>query len=257
MLESTLPHETQKQLQNSLQTTPRLPIKDEPSKCTQEAVDSDVTARRTNGMVETAKPNESDVDVDGKATLGREPAGMVHRVDEGGKECKSQLQLQQTIFYSKEDVQHIRITNKDVPSAQKLLLKGEWTVCTSSELLTTMVEPYANDGDGNACVYLGGTRWRAGDASRSKGQSDVLRGSTDLLRVWTDTLNVSDSAETAVVSHGKGAGTYLGTGDVKCAIYETDGVGSHTDTSTGQTDAPSIKMNAIKPANESETVRLP
>ena len=71
VLESML-HETQDQLQNSLQTTPRLPTEDEPSECRQEAVDSIVTATRTNGMVQSANlPEIADIDSE-KAALGGE-----------------------------------------------------------------------------------------------------------------------------------------------------------------------------------------
>ena len=88
ILES-VPHKTQTEPQNSLPLTPRLPTAGKPSRCKQEVADSDVTAGRTNGMVEMAKPNESDADVDRKVTLGREPAGMVHRVNEGDRtECE-------------------------------------------------------------------------------------------------------------------------------------------------------------------------
>ena len=173
-------------------------------------------------MVETAEPTKI-TDIDRTALLGGKLAERACGVDEGdGMECKPQMQLLKEESYCEEIVQCSGITNEDVPSAQRLLLEGEWTVCMSGELLTTTVEPYANDGNRNACVYLGGMRWCAGDASRPKGQSDVSIGQTDM-------LDESHSAETANMSHSDSAGTYLGAGGSKCNVEETDGLAGHTD----------------------------
>ena len=123
-------------------------------------------------------------------------------------------------------------------------------------LLTTTVEPYTDDGDGNACVYLGGTCWHAGDTSRPKGQSDVLIGQMDM-------LDESNSAEMANMNHSDSAGTYLGAGGSKCNVKEMDGltghmdgIGSHVDMSTVQTDVSSVETNLTKPANETGNVRM-
>ena len=222
VLKSTLPHEMQTELHSSLLLTPRLPIEGEPNGCKQEAADSMVTAGCMKGMVETAKPTEI-VDINRTALLGGKLAERACGVDEGdGMECEPQMQLLKEESYCEEIVQCSGITNEDVPSAQRLLLEGEWTVCMSGELLMTTVEPYANDGNRNACVYLGGMRWCAGDASRPKGQSDVSIGQTDM-------LDESHSAETANMSHSDSAGTYLGAGGSKCNVEETDGLAGHTD----------------------------
>ena len=69
------------------------------------------------------------------------------------------------------------------------------------------------------------------------------------LRGWVDTLSVLHSAETLVVSHRTGAGTYLSTGDAKCAVNETDGIGSHTDASSGHRDTLNV-------SNDAEMARL-
>ena len=160
----------------------------------------------------------------------------------------------------------------DIPSTQKLLLEGEWTVLyASGKLLTMTVEPYADDSDRNACVYLGGTYWCVDDANhpgnrsdesryqadRSSCQTDGPRGEADALRAWTDTLKVSDSAETNVIGHEEGAGTYLSVGDVNHLVKETDGIGCHADASTGQMDVLSIKMDANRSANVMENVSIP
>ena len=107
VLKSTL-HEMQNQSQYSLLLTPRPPIEGEPSGYKQEVADSVMMAERTNGTVKLAKPNESDADVNGKATLGSEPvaATVACGVDEGAKtECDGESQLQQTYFYCEKDCQ--------------------------------------------------------------------------------------------------------------------------------------------------------
>ncbi|KIM58353.1 hypothetical protein SCLCIDRAFT_28137, partial [Scleroderma citrinum Foug A] len=295
VLKST-PHEMQTELQNSLQTTPRLPIEDEPSECTQEAADSDVMAGRTNEM---------DADVDRMALLGGEPAERVHIVDEGDEtEREPQARLQQTNLLCGGICQHNKNANTNIPIAYGLPLEGEWTVCASgeasnpkgsenasnaaikhadgscehprladvdgvvsegckggmdepTELLMMSVEPYVEDGGGMPSVYLGGTRWRAGNASRPEGQSDRSRGQTDGSRTQTDTPSMSNGGATAVVSHSDDGGTYLGVRDAKRPVEMTDGVGCHADTSTGQTDAPCVETDAITAADTPQIVRIP
>ena len=124
VLEST-PHEAQDWLHSSLPLTLRLPIDGKPIRCKQEAADSAMTAEHTNGM---------DADVDGKAMLGRELAGMVHRVNEGGEECEPQVQLQQMKFYCEESCQCSENATENIPSAHGLLLEGEWVICASGEM---------------------------------------------------------------------------------------------------------------------------
>ena len=113
-------------------------------------------------------------------------------------------------------------------------------------------------------VYLGGMWMRMVDANglgdRADGPScepDGLRGLADGSGAQPDAPSVLNDAEMVCVSHGEGAGTYLGTGDAKRGITETDGVGIHADASTGQTDAPSVETNAIKPENDPETISIP
>ena len=115
ILES-MPHEMQNLPQDSLLLTLRLPIDGEPGECKQEVADSVVTAGRMNQTVEMAEPQITDVD--GKAMLGREPAGMVHRVDEGdGMECEPQTNA-----------------TDNIPTTHGMPLEGEWTWCVSSKV---------------------------------------------------------------------------------------------------------------------------
>ena len=84
----------------------------------------------------------------------------------------------------------------------------------------------------------------------SKGQADGSGGETD-------TPNMSNVTETAEMSNGEDAETYLGVRDVKRAVLETDGARNHTDMLGTWTDAPSIKMDAIMIVNAPENVRIP
>ena len=223
-------------------------------------------------LVHDTEPTEMVADINRTALLGGEPVEMACEVNEGNRMQRKDLQLPKAELYCKERHQHSGNATGDVPSTQKLLLKGEWTVLyVSGELLTTTVEPYADDGDRNARVYLGGTHWRAGDtdcpgnrsdglryqADRSSCQTDGPRGEADTSRAWTDTLKVSDSAEMNVIGHEEGAGTYLSIGDAKHLVKEMDGVGNHADVSIGHGDVPSVNTDVIKPTDTPQIVSIP
>jgi len=193
----------QNEPQDSPQVTPRLPIEGEPSECEQEVAESVVTAERMNGMVKTAKPRESDADVDGKAALGGEPAERAHIVDEGGRkiadvdrtallggepaerargvgegdemECDSESQLQQTIFYCQESCQRNENTNVDVPSSHGVLLEGEWTGCASGEAS----DPKSSENTSNAAVeHADGSYERLGLVNFDGVESEGCGGGT-------------------------------------------------------------------------------
>ena len=68
---------------------------------------------------------------------------------------------------------------------------------------------------------------------------------------------MSNGGATAVVSHSDDGGTYLGVRDTKRLVEMTDGIGCHTDTSTGQMDAPCIKTDVITAADTPQIVRIP
>ena len=204
ILESA-PHKTQTEPQNSLPLTLRLPTAGEPSRCKQEAADSVVMAGQTNRTVQLAEPMEiTDVNLE-KAALGGEPAERAARVDEGGEmdmdvdrtatlgrdpmtacgvdegdgmEHGYPMRLQQMKLYCEEDLQRSGNAEEDIPSAQRLPLKGEWAGCASGkasdpkidgielegckggtdepmELLMMSVEPDVEDGSDIPRVYLG------------------------------------------------------------------------------------------------------
>jgi len=68
----------------------------------------------------------------------------------------------------------------------------------------------------------------------------------DMLRAQTDALKASNIAGTGSISHRDDRSTYLGTENVKHDIDEMDSLGGHVDASNGQTDAPSVTMDALK-----------
>ena len=293
VLES-MPHELQDWPQDSLQATPYA--------CEQEVADSIVTAGHTNSTAKMAKPNVVDVDRKAALGRDlAERVHIVDEGDK--MECDGELQLQQTYFYCEESCQHDGNTNGDVPSAHGLLLKGEWTGYASSrlenlsegckrgmseresvdeadgdpgraaehgdapnelmELLTTMVEPYVEDGDTSVHVCLGGTSMRMGDtngpgsqADGSRGQTDESKGLADGSRGWTDTLNMSNSTEIACISHNDDLDTYLGAAGTKRPIHETDGIRNHADAPIRCRDTPSIETETETAENERGNVRM-
>ena len=254
ILKST-PHESQDWPQDSLQVTPYA--------CEQEAADSIVTAGHTNGTAKMAKPQIANIDR--TPPLGGKLAERACGVNKGnGTECESKSRPQQTKLLCEESHQCSGNANRAIPDAYGLLLEGEWTVCMSGEVsdlergadmsngltepLMMTIELDNTDGSGVPSMYLGGMCWHAGDTSRPEGQSDGSRGSVD-------TLNALNRAETEVIGHGEGASTYLGPGDAKCLVLETDSTRNHTDTSNRSTDVPSIETDADISANKTVNIR--
>ena len=72
------------------------------------------------------------------------------------------------------------------------------------------------------------------DASRS--QVDVSKGQADEPRGQVDLLSMLNGTETANMSHGDSAGTYLGAGGMKCLVLEPNGFGDVTETLSARTD---------------------
>ena len=113
-------------------------------------------------------------------------------------------------------------------------------------------------------VHLGGTWMRTADTNglgdQAHGPScepDGSRGLADGSGVQPDAPSVLNDAETVCVSHGEGAGTYLGTGDAKRGITEMDGTRIHADASSGCGDTLSIKMDSRIPTNTPANVSTP
>ena len=117
-------------------------------------------------------------------------------------------------------------------------------------------------------VHLRCTSWCAGDANRPgngvnasscrmdalRSRTDASTGQADASRGQADTLSVLNATEMTMLGHRDSSSTYLVVGDAKRPIYEKDGAGIHADTSTRQTDAPSVETNAIIPENDSRNV---
>ncbi|KIM57670.1 hypothetical protein SCLCIDRAFT_28641 [Scleroderma citrinum Foug A] len=126
-----------------------------------------------------------------------------------------------------------------------------------TEFVAVSIKLEASDDDGIPCVRLGGMWMWLGDVNgpgyRMHGlsnqsddsgcQTDGLKGQMDGSRMRTDTLSVSNNAETDVVSHGDGAGTYLVARDMKCDVMETDGVETCADAPIGCGDVQNVKMD--------------
>ena len=205
-----------------------------------------------------ARPNVADID--GKAVLGRDLAERVHIVDEGGEEHKPPLRLQQIKFYCREIDQRSGIANGDVPITNGLPLEGEWAIYPSGDA-GQEVEPTDSSNELETLIILSMESEDPGGGGilhvHLGNRADASRGQADASRCWMDTLIVSDSAETAVMSDGEGAETYLTTGDVKRVVDTTDGVRIHADGSTGHGEAQSIRTDVDTPENRAETVSKP
>jgi len=91
----------------------------------------------------------------------------------------------------------------------------------------------------------------------AKGQPDALKAGTDTPSLQMDALNVSNRAETNVISHGDNLGTYLDAGDAKHIPDKTDGISSHADMLSWHSNVASIALNVDSTANMPENVRMP
>jgi len=123
---------------------------------------------------------------------------------------------------------------------------------TSNELEELVIVSIKSEKPGSGeilRVHIESMCWHADDENSPRNGVDALKCRMDGPRGWTDTLSVAYSAETAGISHNDGAETHLGAGDIKRAVDETDGAGSHADASNAQTDIPSTE-------NEAESIRM-
>ena len=132
------------------------------------------------------------------------------------------------------------------------------------EFAVLTVEPYVENGEMNAHVCLGGTCWCADDVDGPGRGTDELGCQTgmsssqvDAPRAQMDAPSMLNKAETDVMDHGDGVGTYLSAGDLKHTVVEVDGIGSQMDASTGCGDDPSIETNANIPTNATEIDNMP
>jgi len=82
----------------------------------------------------------------------------------------------------------------------------------SETLVTVSIESESPDGGEIPRVRLRGTNPRAGDANGHANGADASSGQADESRGSADVLGMSNEAETAGMSCGEGAGTYLGAG---------------------------------------------
>jgi len=177
-----------------------------------------------------------------------------------------------------EGERHVRATNGNAhsssghPMPQKLAASpnkarsgnGNKPADTSNKsemLVIASIESEGPASSGVPRVRLGGESRHADDANGPRDQADVSKGQADELEGWTDELraqsdapNASNKAETVGISHGDSASTYLGAIDEKRGADVADGLASHTDTSSGHTDAPSVRMDALTATNAPEIV---
>ena len=71
----------------------------------------------------------------------------------------------------------------------------------------------------------------------------------------TDRSNVSTSAETITMGRKDGTSTYLGAGDAKRGIYETDSIKSRADVLSTRTDMRNIETNVKIPKSITEKIK--
>ena len=136
--------------------------------------------------------------------------------------------------------------------------------CTPNEpntLVTISIESETPRSGEIPRVRLASMHWHADDtngpgcqADASNSHTDGSHGKADVLRGRADAPGMSNHAETAMLGHRDDLSTHLGAGDTKHVVRKTDGFGSHADVSSGCTDTPSVKTDALIPRNAPDTV---
>ena len=235
-------HETWNKLQNPLWVTPqRLPIVGEPCECKQEVVNSIVMAECMNGMVQSAKPNEMDADIDRVALPGREgPYSWQGWWD--------RVQLPKTESFCEERHQHNKNATENLPSTYKLLLKGEWAVYPSGKISNSRNDANVSN---MAIEHVNGPSESRVTEDALENESEGCKGSTD------EPMELLTMSVEPYVKDGS---------DILCVYLESwadasgcqmDGAGIHADALTGNGDIPGIKTKAIIPENALEKVSIP
>ena len=236
-----------------------------------------------NSANKTRKP-KTITDVDGKAMLGRDLAGMVHRVNEGkesdadtyrtallgkepvemacgvnegdGTECKGKSQLQ-TEFYCEENHQYNENAKNNIPNAHGLPLVGEWIGCASGEAGDSLLELESHERDmvEPACV--------------DEAEVDTQTPSECCQQLVSMDGNTGRKAEMLVTMsielENPGGGDilcmYLGSmnwcaGDPNGLGTQTDGSGYQADGSRDLTDGSGAQTDTLNVLNGAETVGI-
>ena len=125
------------------------------------------------------------------------------------------------------------------------------TTNVSEAPITMSVDLENSDSSDIPCMYLGSTNWHAGNANRLGNRADGLSRQMDEPKEF-----LTMSVEPYVKDGGDIPCMYLGS-RANASGCQMDGVGNHADASNRSMDTPSIKMNAMKPANIPEIIRTP
>jgi len=110
----------------------------------------------------------------------------------------------------------------------------------------------------NVGMYLG-----ARDAKRAVDETDGLGGHADASSghgntqsVQTDVITTVNAPEIISTHPIEPKRPNSPVGDAKRSVDVADGLVSHTDTSSGHMDTPSVQTDALTPANEPQTIRI-
>ena len=254
-----VPHEMRNEPQDSLRATPRrLPVEGKPSECKQEVADNVVTAGRTNGMAGTAKPIIADVDR--TATLGKDLATAACGVDEGDEMERNELRLQQTNLFCEKVDQCNGNATEDIPSIHGVPLEGEWTGCTSGEVINSKgVESEGCEGSMIAQACVDKAEMVAKMPAECCQQLGTVDGNPDQGAEPTDIPN--ESATLVVVSvepyvEDGDADTRVCLGATRWRACDVEGLGGRADRSRGQTDVSRGQMDTLSVSNRAVTTGL-
>jgi len=102
-----------------------------------------------------------------------------------------------------------------------------------------------------------GIRWTLHELNSDRKPADTSSGRTDIQCIEMDAKMATYAPQIVRTRPNDPKPPNSPSGDMKCDVNETDGLGGHADASNGQMNAPSVDMDAIRPTNKSERLRTP
>jgi len=108
----------------------------------------------------------------------------------------------------------------------------------------------------NTYLGAGGAKCGVDAMDGTESHTDASSGHGDTQSVQTDAITTVNAPEIVSTHPIEPKRPNSPVGDVKRSVDVADGLASHTDTSSGHMDAPSVRTDALTPANEPQTIRI-
>ena len=108
----------------------------------------------------------------------------------------------------------------------------------------------------NTYLGAGGAKHGVDATDGTESHTDALSGHGDAQSIQTDAITTVNAPEIVSTHPIEPKRPNSPVGDAKHSVDVADGLASHMDTSSGHMDAPSVRTDALTPANEPQTIRI-